>query len=103
MGGTWMTQLTAVNDRYWYFATLSFLITLLWLSTANDVNKFFQLIARLFLSIVIICIPFNFKYEPKPDLNFGSYANDFKLTSQGDEFCFPVNPDDGWHTCVKRR
>lgn len=104
MGGSWLVQLQAVNDRYWFLPTLAFLISLVWLTNAKNVHIAFKYLAVLALaSSVLIAVPASFRYSPLPDKNFRSGAKEFNQLKSGENICIEVNPDNGWLTCLTKK
>lgn len=104
MGGSWEIQLNAVNDRYWYIPSLSFLIVLVSMLANIKLHNFARFMAMILLvPFIVFGTPTSFFYKERDDLDFRRYSIQFENARQGETVCIPVNPDSGWLTCLEKK
>lgn len=104
MSGSWKVQLLAINDRYWFLPSISFAVSLIWIIREKKAYLSFKVGAMLCVAMIFaVSVPRSFRYKQLEDQKFSSYANQFMHLDAGENLCIPVNPDNGWLTCLTKK
>jgi hypothetical protein len=81
------------GDRYWFFPSLAFLWSLLWVATQQQ-PKLLRKLSLLALLLLCRGIPHDWKYPPFKDEHFAAYVQQFNAAAPGTTVAIPLNP--GW-------
>jgi hypothetical protein len=87
--------------RYFFVPFFVWLIALLALTTRS--KAFSAKIAAALLAAFAVFSPYSFKIPPLKDFNFSEQAYKFQTMKPGTTYCFKINPNVAWTTCLKKK
>jgi hypothetical protein len=94
-------QFNDFGGRYFFVPMFGWIVALL--SLTNLQSKTLGKFAASIIALYLIFFPFSFGISKLKDTNFQNEAKAFKVLPKGDKYCFHVNPDSTWNTCLKKK
>ncbi len=95
-----MLQLNSFGARYFFIPIFCWLLILVYFAalTRNNMGK----IASALVALYVLFFPFYFRVKELKKFNFRGQANEFSTLRPGQQYCFDINPDEAWKTCLKK-
>lgn len=96
-----MLLFNSFGARY-FFIPLFVWIVLLTSLTHKSKNKLAK-VSSIIIGLYIVFFPFSFGVEKLKEYNFASQVQEFEKGQSDKIYCFDINPDESWKTCLKKK
>lgn len=96
-----MLQLNLFGERYFFVPFFGWLVALVCLTKYSKTTL--SKIATTIIAAFLIFFPFYFSVPKLKDYNFTAHAKAFQNLDSKEEHCFPMNPNEAWTTCLKKK
>ena len=97
-----MLQTPTAGQRYWFFAILAFLATVLWTAAADPRPVARVLGATLLGVLLLVGVPRDWWMPPRPDLDFPTQVERFAHAAPRERVTFEILPQ-GWQMVLIRK